>query len=319
MAYKAVVIHRMDDNNVGDMSADPLQYFLKEDQYHKIDVTKIGKEPFPDDVPMIYGGGGLLANEFFGNKINLMFSQPDVMQLENLWENRWFLCNKKYKKEHHEFSIALKKQVVELIKKIRPDGHTTPRIVWGAGHNLRDFPSNWQASDIRYPKALRDFDLIGIRDWWDDDYQMQHPEMEWVPCASCMHPALGKKYPIKNDIIIFEHKKQLIKSSDYGQESVPRFVNSGDNMDQTIELLGSANYIITNSYHGAYWGTLLGKKVMIVGPWTSKFYGFKHRPFMKMKAAGWFEQLDMTRTFPDALSECMNTTENYWNKVKGML
>ena len=27
----------------------------------------------------------------------------------------------------------------------------------------------------------------------------------------------------------------------------PRFVNSGDNMDQTIELLGSANYIITNS------------------------------------------------------------------------
>ena len=96
MAYKAVVIHRMDDNNVGDMSADPLQYFLKEDQYHKIDITKIGQEPFPDDVPIIYGGGGLLANEFFGNKINLMFSQPDVMQLENLWEHRWFLRNKKW-------------------------------------------------------------------------------------------------------------------------------------------------------------------------------------------------------------------------------
>ena len=75
---------------------------------------------------IIYGGGGLLANEFFGNKINPMFSQPDVMQLENLWENRWFLCNKKYSKKNiHEFSIALKKQVVELIKKLDPDGHTT--------------------------------------------------------------------------------------------------------------------------------------------------------------------------------------------------
>ena len=111
MAYKAVVIHRMDDNNVGDMSADPLQYFLKEDQYHKIDVTKIGKEPFPDDVPIIYGGGGLLANEFFGNKINLMFSQPDVMQLENLWENRWFLCNKKYQKDIMSLVLHLKNKL----------------------------------------------------------------------------------------------------------------------------------------------------------------------------------------------------------------
>ena len=86
-----------------------------------------------------------------------------------------------------------------------------------------------------------------------------------------------------------------------------------------IHYVGSTNYIITNSYHGAYWGTLLGKKVMLVGPWSSKFYGLKHRPFMKMKATGWFEQLDMTRNFPEALSECQNVTENYWHKVKAML
>ena len=38
MVHKAVVIHRMDDNNVGDMS-DPITVFLKEDLIRKIDVT----------------------------------------------------------------------------------------------------------------------------------------------------------------------------------------------------------------------------------------------------------------------------------------
>ena len=48
------------------------------------------------------------------------------------------------------------------------------------------------------------------------------------------------------------------------------------NLDEnkTIEFIGSGDVVVTNSYHGAYWATLLGK-VVVAFPWASKFYGLK--------------------------------------------
>jgi hypothetical protein len=132
-----------------------------------------------------------------------------------------------------------------------------------------------------------------------------------------MHPALRKQYAIKNDIIWFEHKKQLIK--DFGPEPIPRFVNSGDNIEQTIELLGSANIILTNSYHGAYWGTLLKKKVIIVGgTWSTKFKWFKHPPTILGKKEDWQDAIDSSNIYDSALDECIYATEQYWNTIKGL-
>ncbi len=314
---KAVVIHRRDPNNIGDIASDPLQYFLKEDEYHKIDITSLGREPFPDDLPVIFGGGGLLANEFFGDAINYIFDHPDVLQLNEMWDHRWRLCNLKYKQEYKEFNAVLKEQVTKLIKHI-DSNKDVKRIIWGAGHNQRDYnPAN--SHDIKYPRRIKDFDIIGVRDHWNDIFQAQHPDWDWVPCASCMHPAFNKKYAIKNDVIIFEHKKQLIKGNDFGPTPVPRFVNSGANFEQTIELLGSANTILTNSYHGAYWGTLLGKKVIVLGPWSSKFYSLKHKPYLKAKPHGWEQIIDEAPIYQNALEECTVATTDFWQKVKAVM
>jgi len=38
--------------------------------------------------------------------------------------------------------------------------------------------------------------------------------------------------------------------------------------------LGSGETIITNSFHGAYWALLMGRKVLIYVPWCSKFVTF---------------------------------------------
>jgi len=131
-----------------------------------------------------------------------------------------------------------------------------------------------------------------------------------------MHPALAKKYPIRNKVIWFEHKKQLIKATNFGSDSIPRFINSGGNMDQTIELLGSAETIITNSYHGAYWGVLLGRKVIVTEPWSTKFYGFKHMPYLLTKIQTWHDIIDDVPTYPNALEECVQLTKNYWQEVQ---
>lgn len=309
MAIKYVVVHRKDPNNVGDIASNPLQYFLKPDEYQTVDISDIGNVKYNTDVPLIAGGGGLINNALFGDKLRDLLGSPDREQLMQMWTDSWVLSNLKYQNIYDEFNDKYKTLVKETIDKI-PNTTNVPKIIWGAGTNADADGLN--SNPPKYPKWLVDYTLIGTRDY--------HPssKVHWVPCASCMHPALRKTYAIKNDVIFFEHKKQLLKGSEFGTDPIPRFINSGDNIDQTIELLGSSNIILTNSYHGAYWGTLLKKKVILVGSWSSKFSYLKHQPYAIGKKETWRDVIDKTTLYPLALDECTATTENYWKMVKGL-
>lgn len=302
---KFIVVHRVDENNVGDMASNPLQYFLKPNEYKVIDVVKLHSTTYSNNIPLILGGGGLLGNEFLSNDLRNLLLSADYSRLKSLWNQRWDLCDKNNQSLHENFLLEYQ----ALIKKYIDSLATTqsPRFVWGAGHN-GDFDRKFRGR-LNYPDWISDFNLVGIRD--------VDQNLPWAPCASCMHPALAKSYEIKNDVIWFEHKKQLIK--DFGNDSIPRFVNSGNNIDQTIELLGSANIILTNSYHGAYWGTLMGKKVIVVDAWSSKFQAMKHAPYLLSDAREWKKIVDEVPVYPDALNECRDTTQNFWNKIQEQL
>lgn len=299
---KFVVVHRRDENNVGDIASNPLQYFLKEDEYQSVDITKLDITKYPTDVPVIVGGGGLIANNFFGNAIEQLLDVPDRSRLKELWKLRWKLFDETNKKIHEEFIEDFENLVKSAYRKI-PDSSVF-RAVWGAGHNSDDI--KLRAQKLEYPDYLIDFDLVGVRD--------HNTGYQWVPCASCMHPALHKEYAIKNDVIWFEHKKQLVKN--FGNESIPRFVNSGNNVDQAIELIGSSNIVITNSYHGAYWATLMKKRVIVVDAWSSKFNFMKHKPYFIDSRTDWKDVIDDVKVYDGALAECCNTTEEYWKKIK---
>lgn len=300
---KFTVVHRVDENNVGDMASNPLQYFLKPSEYQTVDIVDLYKTPYASKTPLIVGGGGLLENEFFGDTVRNVLSSADKGQLLNLWEQRWALCDTSNKDTHDSFLSKYHLLLKETIDKL--DVSSAPRFIWGAGHNGEVTKKN--KNKFEYSDWLAEFDRVGVRDWGQD--------LPWTPCASCMHPALRKTYSIKNDVIWFEHKKQLIK--DFGNDVIPRFVNSGDNVEQTIELLGSANIILTNSYHGAYWGTLLKKKVIVVSAWSSKFYAMKHMPRILEKGETWKEVVEDITVDLDALAECAVATETYWNEIKG--
>jgi hypothetical protein len=300
---KCYVVHRVDKNNVGDMASNPLQYFMNKSDYTVVDITQIGSTFF-EDKPVIVGGGGLIANDFMEDAIRDLTVDSDKTQILNLANQYWKYTSGANKSIRDEFFSKLNPLVKEYLEKL--ESKKTPRIIWGAGHN-GDYHKKLK-STLEYPSWLRNFDLVGVRDYAQ--------EYEWVPCASCMHPALRKNYAIKNDVIWFEHKKQLIKSTEFGKDSIPRFVNSGDNIDQTIELLGSANIIITNSYHGAYWGTVLKKKVIVVEAWSSKFNALKHAPHFLSKGDYWKDVVDSVPVYFSALNECINATENYWNRVR---
>ena len=307
MAAKFVVAHRVDPNNIGDMASNPLQYFLPREDYEVVDVASIGSAAYNPNLPLIIGGGGLVDNEFMGDFYQQVFESPDMHQLDRMYRDSWTLSNPLYSDLHREFHDKYQELVQDTINKIGPT--TAPRFIWGAGHN--GGPET-EFLKIRWPKAFSKFNLIGIRDF--DPTSKFH----WVPCASCMHPAFDKTYEIKNDIIWYEHKKQLIK--DFGKDVIPRFVNTGDNMDQTIELLGSANIILTNSYHGAYWGTLLKKKVILVGgTWSSKFKFMKYPPVLLSKKEDWHDHVESAPIFENALEDCRQANRGYWNLIQASL
>jgi len=305
MAVKFVLAHRVDENNVGDLASNPLQYFLNKSEYQVVDVVNLHKTAYPHEAPMIIGGGGLFGNNFIGGDyLKTALLSADRNQLETLWENSWKLSNPKYRDIFREFHKKHRDLVAEVLNKI--DNTPGPRFVWGAGHN-GEFEHDF--NDVRWPRELSHFKEVGIRDYHENS------KFDWVPCASCMHPALRKNYSIKNDVIWFEHKKQLIK--DFGNFSIPRFVNSGNNIEQTIELLGSANVILTNSYHGAYWGVLLKKKVIVIHPWSSKFKWLKHQPYLlTSKKDTWEDVIDRVQVSEDALDDCVDANEKFWDKIK---
>lgn len=305
---RPIVVHRIDRNNVGDMASDPLQYFMP-GKYDVIDILNLPAAQYDGSSPIIVGGGGLIGNDFIGNDLERLLSSNDYSQLVQLVNSGWKVSDSNHQDLQREFTDKLHKLVKEYIDKLSRKV-TAPRIVWGAGHN-QDMSK--RVKSIQYPDYLSGFDKVGIRD--------HRQAYNWVPCASCMHPALEKNYAIKNDIIFFEHKKQLIKSTDFGHRSIPRYVNSGNNIEQTIELLGSANIILTNSYHGAYWGTLLKKKVIVVDVWSTKFYFFKHNPLLVGKDGMEHidQYIDQAEIFPHALQECKKVTQDYWNEVQQML
>jgi hypothetical protein len=302
---KFVVVHRKDQNNVGDIASNPLQYFLKADEYQTVDVANLQNDPYPSNVPVILGGGGLIGNDFMGSAVRDVLSSADTNYLKHLWSQRWNTSNSANQEISKEFNSKYQDLISEYINKIKLD--TSPKVIWGAGHNGEAGKKSKKELDL--PDWLVEFNAVGIRDW-EQGYS-------WVPCASCMHPALRKTYTIKNDIIFFEHKKQLLK--DFGTSSIPRFINSGSNIEQTIELLGSSNIILTNSYHGAYWGTLLNKRVVVIDPWSTKFLNFKHAPTLLEKSETWEDAIDRSTTYTTSLGECVSANENYWNKVKSLL
>lgn len=129
------------------------------------------------------------------------------------------------------------------------------RVLWGVGHNVHD------GTEFNYPDVLESFDLTGIRD--------NKSKYEYVPCVSCMNPLFySDNYSINHKYVLFEHGGEVLPDFD---SSIPKMKATECNMEDAIFHLASGHVVITNSYHGAYWGLLLNKGVIVVNPFSTRF------------------------------------------------
>ncbi len=161
-------------------------------------------------------------------------------------------------------------------------------VSWGAGHNSHreGAKDRWDPIvPIRYDR----FFLFTSRDW-------KYGSDRFCPCVSCMMPGLERTYPIKRKIGVLSHHEIRIGefSCDICDNEQP--------LDVILEFIGSSEVIITNTYHGTYWATLMGKKVILYRPFSNRFDHFRYPP---TRYSGDLEaDIGRARTYPQALAEC---------------
>jgi hypothetical protein len=155
---------------------------------------------------------------------------------------------------------------------------------------------SWAGLRRSYTLPMASFALAGTRD--------ADAAARWVPCVTCMSPLFDQSYAVKHEVVVFANRGLKGNSQYIPKNFDPSLIfgNLRHSMAEIIAFLGSAETVVTSSFHGAYWATLLGRKVVAI-PTSSKFYGLMH-PVPICHAADWKRFAKLARTYPEALGEC---------------
>lgn len=143
-----------------------------------------------------------------------------------------------------------------------------PVILWGVGLNYPacQVPENWADS-------LRDCKLVGLRDYGYVKQAVEEGSRNIVcaPCPSCYHPDFPAQRASAPSLeaVVYSHVSKPILSRFPSMENA---ASDGHTLPEVIRFLASGSTVITNSFHGAYWGLLLGRRVIIYNPLDSNRY-----------------------------------------------
>lgn len=188
--------------------------------------------------------------------------------------------------------------------------HTSGRkIAWGMGCNTHGI------TEATYPISFSEFDLVGLRDWGTP--------YEWVPCPSCMSPLFDEYRTciVDEDVVCYWHAEG---GNAVCLKDKPTLTNAETDLEKVLDHLSRGSVVVTNTYHGAYWATLLGCKVIVYEPFSSRFFHFKHKPaYTHSQSKGELEFLlahpDEIPEYPGALKECRSANLAFYKKVKDLL
>lgn len=170
------------------------------------------------------------------------------------------------------------------------DKYVGNKILWGAGltHRYK------HGKEWLHRENMPDYILYGSRDYGYGD---------WVPCPSCMSPIFDNPPEPTRNHVQYGH----FKCSPLG------FNNNDMDLKKVIDYLASAETIYTTSYHGMYWGILLGRKVVAM-PFGSKFYGLPYDVTLVKSFDG-----QKGKSFPNALKECRQANIDFYAKAKPII
>jgi hypothetical protein len=175
------------------------------------------------------------------------------------------------------------------------------RVAWGV--------STVQSSifALRYYLSRRQMTLVGSRDYGDARY-------DYAPCTSGLSPLFDRTYETQHDIAFYLHKTKSQQMNMVVPAGAPVLDNFCDSMQTAIEFLGSADVVVSNSYHGVYWALLLGKKVLCL-PFSNKFMNYRFAPGYS-EPSRWHKDLHQAKAHPQMLQVVRQASADFEKKVR---
>ena len=107
----------------------------------------------------------------------------------------------------------------------------------------------------------------------------------------------------------------VITDNNSKEEELKKYdqITNKDCLDKIIRFIGESEYIVTNTYHMYYWATLLKKKVILFGEFSSKFDNLKYPP---VRYTGVIEEdLKNATVYEDALEESREKNREFLEKI----
>ena len=175
------------------------------------------------------------------------------------------------------------------------------RIAWGV--------STVQSKriSIKYWRAFRKMHLVGSRDWGDDRF-------DFAPCSTCLSHLFEIDFEETHDVVLYLHHWKSAKQGVVRPKGVPVLENNNPSLENTIRHLASGRVVVSNSYHGVYWGLLLGKAVLCL-PFSNKFGNYRVSPGYA-DPARWHHELSNARKSDEMLELCRDASNRFASKVR---
>jgi hypothetical protein len=186
-------------------------------------------------------------------------------------------------------------------------------IHWGSGSNtLNQKGVDWElsAEEINVTSDdLSKFLYVGRRDYLD----YYKPNEFYVPCSSAMLSDLSNGFKTKRRIGRIKHSWLF---QDLSVKKIPTISMNLDKLSlkKIIKFIGESEVVVTSSYHAAYWGLLMNKKVIVEKNWSSKFENLKYKPvFLESEMEEAIQKI--VPVDPDYLVESRKLNINFYNKI----
>lgn len=131
-----------------------------------------------------------------------------------------------------------------------------------------------------------------------------------IPCPSCLSPLIEYQGATELNPGVIEHLGFPLKELPYPK------VNNKDPMQKITDFIKTHNPIITNTYHGGYWTTLIGKSLILYKPFSERHYNqlgtyIETHNHKQVKVA-----IDHRKPqIPECLSKCRQINEQFLNAV----
>lgn len=137
----------------------------------------------------------------------------------------------------------------------------------------------------------------------------------WAPCPSCMMSKLDKYRKAKpaHEVVFYQNDDLKLLKDMTSKPLGPTLGNNHPDIDEVLAFLASGDIVVTSSYHGMFWATMLGRKVGTV-PIRPKLRNAKWPPVYIADPGNWRRVHKEGRNYPAALDEARNKTREFYKK-----